>query len=90
MMTIIALFMSVLLQLTAAISALWLLKASRVRLAWILISIALFFIAIRQVLDILMLLGLNISEGVHAVSYWLGIATSAILAFSVIQIARIL
>jgi PAS domain S-box-containing protein len=90
MITVIALSISVLLQIIAAISALWLLKASRVRIAWVMISVALFFMGFRRILEIYTILGGELSPQMKQVSYWLGITTSAIMAVSVIQIGRIL
>lgn len=90
MITVIGLILSVLLQLTAAVSALWLLKASRVRIAWVMISIALFFMGFRRVLEIFGLLGIETGPYLKQAGYWLGIATSAIMAVAVILIGRIL
>lgn len=89
-MTIIALILSVLLQLTAAISALWLLKASRVRIAWIMISIALIFMAVRRIFEIIYIIRGGAGNEFTELSDWLGIAVSAILAVSVLMIGRIL
>jgi len=90
MITVIALIISVLLQVIAAISALWLLRASRVRIAWVMISIALLFMAFRRIMEINTIVNGDISQEMQEVSHWLGITVSAIMAVAVILIGRIL
>lgn len=90
MFTFIALIISILLQVVAFVSAVWLIRYSRNRLAWVLISIALFFMAVRRIFDVLDIQGIGQPESLHLLDNWLGIIISAIMAFSVIGIARIL
>lgn len=90
MFTFVALIISILLQLVAFVSAVWLIRYSRNRLAWVLISIALFFMAVRRIFDILDIQGIYQFESLHLLDNWLGIIISGIMAFSVIGIARIL
>ncbi len=90
MLTIIGLISSALLQVVAAISALWLLRASRARVAWIMIFVAFMFMAFRRVVEAIVLINGEISPGLQIFSHWLGIIVSAIMAIAVIMIGRIL
>lgn len=90
MVTIIGLFSSVLLQIVAAIGALWLLRASRVKGAWVMIFIAFLFMAFRALIEILTYTNGNVSTEFKIISSWLGIIVSAIMAVAVIMIGRIL
>jgi PAS domain S-box-containing protein len=90
MLTVIGLISSVLLQVVAAASSLWLLRASRVKIAWIMIFIAFMFMAFRRVMEIKAITGGVISPGLAVFSSWLGIIVSAIMAVAVIMIGRIL
>jgi len=90
MLTIIGLISSALLQVIAAISALWLLRASRIKIAWIMIFIAFMFMAFRRVVEVVAIVQGEISPGLMLFSNWLGIIVSAIMAVSVIMIGRIL
>jgi PAS domain S-box-containing protein len=90
MLTILGLISSALLELIAAISALWLLRASRVKIAWIMIFIAFLFMAFRTIVEIITLIQGEISPGLKVFSLWLGIIVSAIMAAAVIMIGRIL
>jgi len=90
MLTIIGLISSALLQVVAAISALWLLRASRARIAWIMIFIAFMFMAFRRVVEVFAITHGEISPGIILLSNWLGIIVSAIMAVAVIMIGRML
>lgn len=90
MLTLIGLIISALLQVIAAVSALWLLRVSRVRIAWVLIFIAFMFMAARRVLEIMTIIHGGVSPDMKEVSHWLGIVVSAIMAIAVIMIGRIL
>lgn len=90
MLTLIALILSAILQLIAFISALWLLKYSRNRLAWVLIAIAMIFMAVRRVFDMMPYFGDILPDKVLFLDNWLGILTSIIMAIAVIGIARLL
>lgn len=90
MVTIIGLISSALLRLTAAIGALWLLRASRVKGAWVMIFIAFIFMAFRTVIEILTYTQGHVSTELKIISSWLGIIVSAIMAVAVIMIGRIL
>ncbi|MCU0370743.1 MAG: PAS domain S-box protein [Bacteroidales bacterium] len=90
MVTIIGLISSALLQVVAAISALWLLRASRAKIAWIMIFIAFMFMAFRRIVEVVTILHGSVSPGMSLFSNWLGIIVSAIMAVAVIMIGRIL
>ena len=90
MLTIIGLISSVLLQVVAAIGALWLLRASRVKGAWVMIFIAFMFMAFRGMVEILYFTNGEISPTLRIISSWLGVIVSAIMAVAVIMIGRIL
>jgi PAS domain-containing protein len=90
MLTIIGLISSALLQVVAAIGALWLLRAARARVAWIMIFFAFMFMAFRRIVEIIYLVNNHIDPELNQVSNWLGIIVSAIMAVAVIMIGRIL
>jgi PAS domain S-box-containing protein len=90
MVTIIGLIASALLQVIAAAGALWLLRASRAKAAWIMIFIALMFMAFRRVVEIVTITNGEIAPWLKIVSNWLGIFVSAIMAVAVFMIGRIL
>ena len=90
MVTIIGLIASALLQVIAAIGALWLLRASRAKAAWVMIFIALMFMAFRRVVEIVSITNGEIAPWLKIVSNWLGIFVSAIMAVAVFMIGRIL
>lgn len=90
MLTIIGLISSALLQVIAAIGALWLLRASRARAAWIMIFVAFMFMAFRRVVEVIAITHGEIAPWLAVFSNWLGIIVSAIMAVAVIMIGRIL
>lgn len=90
MLTTIALILSILLQLIAFASTLWLLRYARSRVAWMMIAIALVFMALRRIFDLMLRLGHEFSAPATLANEWLGIAISIIMAIAVIAIARIL
>lgn len=90
MVTVIGLISSALLQVVAAIGALWLLRAARARVAWIMIFFAFMFMAFRRVVEIIYVLNGHIEPTLNKISNWSGIIVSAIMAIAVIMIGRIL
>jgi PAS domain S-box-containing protein len=90
MITLIGLISSAILQIVAAVSALWLLRVSRVKIAWIMIFIAFLFMAIRRIGEIIIVVEGGLTPAMQQVSSWLGIVVSAIMAVAVIMIGRIL
>lgn len=90
MLTLIGLILSALLQVIAAVSALWLLRASRAKIAWLLIFTAFMFMAFRRVMEAISITPGGVSPEMKELSHWLGIVVSAIMAAAVIMIGRIL
>ena len=90
MITIAAIIISIVLQIIAFISAIWLTRYARNRIAWLLIAIALIFMALRRIFELFQVMGYGSAEDYSDVNHWFGIVVSAIMAFSVIAIARIL
>lgn len=90
MITLIGLISSALLQVVAAIGALWLLRAARARIAWIMIFVAFMFMAFRRVVEIIFITHGHLSPALNMVSNWSGIVVSAIMAVAVIMIGSIL
>lgn len=90
MVTVIGLISSALLQVVAAIGALWLLRAARARVAWIMIFFAFMFMAFRRLVEIIYILDGHIDPTLNKISNWSGIIVSAIMAIAVIMIGRIL
>jgi hypothetical protein len=90
MLTVIGLITAALLQVVAAIGALWLLRVSRARAAWIMIFIAFMFMAFRRVMEIMAITHGEIDANLRIISNWTGIIVSAIMAVAVIMIGRIL
>jgi PAS domain S-box-containing protein len=90
MLTLIGLISSALLQVIAAIGTLFLLKVVRVKVAWILIFIALIFMALRRAGEIYTITHGDLPEILKYISHWLGIFVSAIITIAVIMIGRIL
>jgi PAS domain S-box-containing protein len=90
MLTLIGLISSTLLQVIAAIGTLWLLRASRAKIAWVMIFIALIFMALRRVGEIYTITHTDLPPVLKEISHWLGIFVSAIMAIAVIMIGRML
>ncbi len=90
MITIISLIFSAVLQVVAAIGALWLLRASRAKAAWIMIFVAFMFMAFRRIVEVIFLTQGELSQNLTTLSNWSGIIVSAIMAVAVIMIGRIL
>ena len=90
MLTLIGLISSALLQVIAAISALWLLRVSRAKVAWIMIFFALLFMGLRRIGEIYTITHGDLPAAIKEVSNWLGIFISAIMAVALIMIGRVL
>ena len=91
MITISALILSILLQLTAFVIAIRLIRVSRRRLAWILLAIAFLFMGLRRSIE---LFGWLYDEPYSAlytnVSYVIGILVSILIALGVIILSKVL
>lgn len=90
MYVIFGLVFSILLQLIALISAIWLLRYVKSKVGWVLISIALALMGIRRFIELMARLGYEVDEQLLSASNWLGVLVSVIMTASVIFIARIL
>lgn len=89
MVTIIALFISIILQFIAAIIAISLTKVTKYNLSWILISIALIFLAIRRLVEIIPFLYNRFSDDIRMIDHWIGIVTSILIAVGIFLIKKI-
>jgi PAS domain S-box-containing protein len=90
MLTLIGLISSALLQVIAAVSALWLLRFSRAKIPWVMIFFALLFMGLRRVGEIYTITHGDLPPTIKELSHWLGIFISAIMAVALIMIGRIL
>jgi signal transduction histidine kinase len=89
MVTLIALFISIILQFIAAIIAISLTKVTKYNLSWILISIALIFLAIRRLVEIIPFLYNRFSDDIRFIDHWIGIITSILIAVGIFLIKKI-
>ncbi|MEE4256387.1 MAG: PAS domain S-box protein [Bacteroidales bacterium] len=90
MITIVAIIIAIGLQIIAFISAIWLTRYAKNRIAWTLIAIAMIFMALRRAFELFELFNYGSVADYSYANHWLGFIVSTILAFSVIGIARIL
>jgi PAS domain S-box-containing protein len=90
LITIIGLISSAILQVIAAVGALWLLKVSRARVAWIIFFIAFVLMFSRTVYEIMTITRGELSPDFKIFSHWAGIVVSAIMAVAVIMLGRVL
>jgi PAS domain S-box-containing protein len=90
MITLLSVILSIVLLIIAFISALWLLKYAKNRIAWIFIAIAFIFMALRRVFNLIYFTGDELPGSLLLIENWLGFLVSLIMAVSVIGIARIL
>lgn len=89
MLTPIALIIAILLQVIAVIIALNLIRITKGRLSWILISIGFLFMAIRRVIEFVPFVSEEISKELVYVEDWLGVTTSILILAGVILIGEI-
>jgi signal transduction histidine kinase len=89
MVTFVALIISIFLQFIAAIIAISLTKVTKYNLSWILISIALIFLAIRRLVEIIPFLNNRFSEDLRLIDHWIGIVTSILIAVGIFLIKKI-
>lgn len=90
MITLAALIFSAILQLTAAIGALWLLQAARGKFAWGMITVAFTFMTARRVIEIFAYFQHGVHDPLNIWASWMGIAISFMLAISVLKIGTML
>ena len=89
MLTPIALIIAILLQVLAAIIALSLIKLTKGRLSWILISIGFLIMAIRRIIEFLPYVSESDWQGIINLDHWLGVITSVFIITGVILIGEI-
>jgi len=89
MVTLVALIVSIILQFIAAIVAISLTKVTKYNISWILISISLFFLAIRRLIEIIPFLYNRFFEDVQIVDHWIGIVTSVLIATGIFFVKKI-
>lgn len=85
----IALILSVLLQFATAFIALSLVKRTRTNVAWWLISLGFFLMAIRRLIELLQVYEMEYSLANNLVSSWIGVAISVLMLLSLSFIKRI-
>jgi ABC-type glycerol-3-phosphate transport system permease component len=89
MVTLIALSISIILQFIAAYVAISLTKVTRYNISWIFISIALFFMAVRRLIEIVPFLYRKFYDDIQIVDQWLGVATSILVAIGIFFVRKI-
>lgn len=89
MVTLVALLISIILQFIAAIIAISLTKVTKYNLSWILISIALIFLAIRRLVEVIPFLYNKFSDDIQLIDHWIGIVTSILIAVGIFLIKKI-
>lgn len=89
MLTIIALIVSVVLQLLAMVLAIGLIRATKYNSSWILISIGLMAMALRRIIEFLPHLERDVPEWLLVVNNWLGILISLLMVIAVFYIRKI-
>ncbi len=89
MYTIIALVISITLQLIAAIVAISLTKLTRYNISWVMISIALIFLAIRRIIELIPFLYNKFYEDILIIDQWIGIITSVLIAIGILLVKKI-
>ena len=81
------LFISVLLQVVAAVLALRLMRFTEVRAAWILIAIGLVLMAIGRIIDILPFFAIQITPDIRRLNEWVDVFISVVMVAGVALIA---
>ncbi|MBU1014478.1 MAG: sensor histidine kinase [Bacteroidetes bacterium] len=85
----IALILSIVLQFSAALMAVPLIKKTKFNISWILISIALFLMAIRRLIELIPFIQKNTTLPEVTFAHWLGIFISIFLLVGVFYIRKI-
>jgi len=88
-MTFYGLIISFILQFVAAFLAISLTKVTRYNVSWILISIALILMAVRQLLEVLPYIFPNYTRDFTILSIWIGIITSVAVTIGIIFVKKI-
>ena len=85
----IAIIISIVLQVFAAILAINLTRATRYNKSWILLTTALLFMAARRVIEYFPFIYKDISYEVQMINSWMGVITSVIITIAIILIRKI-
>ena len=85
----IAIIISIVLQVFAAILAINLTRATRYNKSWILLTVALLFMAARRVIEYFPFIYKDISYEVQMINSWMGVVTSVIITIAIILIRKI-
>jgi PAS domain S-box-containing protein len=88
-MTEYILFISVLLQVVAAVLAFRLIRVTEARAAWILIAIGLVIMAVRRIIDILPFFDIKITPAISTLNDWVGVFISVAMVAGVALIAPV-
>jgi len=89
MVIIIALIVSIILQLIALVVALSLIKRTKYNVTWVLVSLALLFMATRRIMELIPFLEHSPNEAEGSLSVWLGVLTSMVIAIGLFYIRKI-
>ncbi len=82
-------FVSIVLQIVAAIVAISLTKVTRYNISWILISISLILLAVRRLIEFIPFLYNKFYDDLRFVDHWIGILTSILVAIGILLVKKI-
>ena len=85
----IAIIVSIVLQIVAAILAISLTKVARYNISWIILTIAFLFMAARRVIEFFPYIYKDISEQVALINSWMGILISVMLVVALSFIRKL-
>jgi len=89
MVTLIAMFISIVLQFIAAIVAISLTKVTKYNISWILISISLILLAVRRLIEFIPFLYNKFYDDIRFIDHWIGILTSILVAIGILLVKKI-
>ncbi|HSH50593.1 MAG TPA: histidine kinase, partial [Bacteroidales bacterium] len=89
MFRLIALIISIVLQLIAVFIALRLTKVTKYKISWILISVGFVFMAVRRFIDLFQFINQPASEDLNLLNDWIAVIISILIAAGVIIIPEI-
>jgi signal transduction histidine kinase len=85
----IALIISIILQIAAAVVAVNLTRVAKYNVSWVFMTLALLFMAFRSVLEYFPFIYRELTEPMHMFNTWLGVAISVIILIALIYIRKI-
>jgi len=89
MFRLVALIVSIVLQLIAVFVALRLTKVTKYKISWILISVGFVFMAVRRFIDLFQFMNRPASENLNLINDWIAVIISILIAIGVIIIPEI-